>query len=362
MRYPEITINLSHLYNNAALMLRVCREHSLEPVAVIKGFNAIEEMVETIIEAGFTCLASSRLAHLHTVKALSYPVKTMALRIPMLSEIDELIGVADISLNSSLATVQRLNDAAQRAGKLHSVILMRDVGDLREGIYDTEEFITTACEIENRYKNIHLLGIGTNVFCYGTVRPTADNIGELTANAKEIESRIGRKLDVISGGSSSSVPLILRGDMPDGINQLRIGSILMYHTMSLREDELAELSNVLTMTAEIIELSEKPTYPKGELGLDAFGNKKQFIDLGVRRRAILALGAFDIGDPLKLMPTDKNVKVLGASSDHLVVDIHDCAENYALGDTITFRMPYQSVLLSTASPLIHRRILKRQAP
>ncbi|UQZ89420.1 alanine racemase [Deltaproteobacteria bacterium Smac51] len=356
---PTLDIDLTRIYDNAVLMKSFLQARGINPTAVIKGFNGIDEVVGTIVEAGYDCVASSRLHHLRRVRERGWPVKTLALRIPMMSEIPELVGVCDISFNSQLETIRLINEEAARQKTTHQVVLMRDLGDLREGIFAAERFIETAVEIERGFPNIHLSGIGSNLACYGTVRPTPENLGELADNAREIERAIGRKLEIVSGGASSSVPLAVRGQMPAGINHLRIGAILMYHTISLAADELSELQHAFLLTAEIVEIGEKPTRPHGELGRDCFGNTKRFEDRGLRRRALLAIGAFDVGDCVKLMPLDEKVEVLGGSSDHMIVDIHDSERHYRLGEIMSFRLPYQSVLMTTASESVHKIIHPR---
>ena len=44
---------------------------------------------------------------------------------------------------------------------------------------------------------------------------------------KEIEEKISRKLDMISGGSTTSLPLLFDDKMPEKINNLRIGEALI---------------------------------------------------------------------------------------------------------------------------------------
>ena len=41
---------------------------------------------------------------------------------------------------------------------------------------------------------------------------------------------------------------------------------------------------------------------------------------------------------------DEGVKVLGGSSDHLIVDTEDSAREYAVGDELCFRMRYENLL------------------
>ena len=362
MGNPILEIDLERVSQNASVILDLCTKNGIAPTAVVKGYNGIDGITQAIVEAGYQSLGSSRLPHLAAIRERGYPMRTLALRIPMQSEVAELVRVADVSLESEIETIRLVDDAAGKAGgKKHGVVLMRDVGDLREGIFDEELFIETACRVEKEFSHLYLEGIGTNLSCYGSVVPSNENLSQLTACAREIESRIGRKLDVVSGGGSTSLPLLLEpGKMPTGINHMRIGGAILLRSefIGLPEGALPGLSDgTLTLRAEIIELGEKPTHPVGELGIDCFGNRRVYEDRGVRRRALLAVGAFDIGDSSKLVPHDPGVQVLGASSDHTIVDIHDSAENYRLGGTMTFSLLYQSMLFATGNALVKKRIV-----
>lgn len=356
-KYPLLEINVKIIHQNASILLRECKKNGIETFAVIKGFNALPPIVKTLADAGYKTFASSRLPHLAAVKEMGLDAATLDLRIPMPSEAGEVVKYCDISLNSELETLKALDASAQQAGCVHKIILMRDLGDLREGIFDRNEFIETALYTEHRLKNLHLLGIGANLTCYGSVVPTKENMAELAENAAAIEQRIGRKLEIVSGGNTTSVPLMMRGAMPRGINNLRIGEALAVpcDLAGLWKCPIEGLSNRgFVLKAEIIELGAKPTYPIGELGRNCFGSQCSYEDRGVRRRALLALGAFDVGDYAKLIPDDHGVRILGASSDHMVVDIEESEKDYRLGDVMSFTLHYQAMLFTTANPLIEK--------
>lgn len=356
MHYPLLEIHTQKIARNAKIILELCRRNGIEPAAVSKGYNAIDAITDAIVEAGFRTVGSSRLPHLQAVRQRGYPVATLMLRLPMPSEIAAVVDCADISLNSEPAVAALLDAEAKRQGKRHALIWMRDLGDLREGIFDARMFVETACRIEREFPHLHLLGVGTNLSCYGSVVPTYENLSELVANAREIERSIGRKLDVISGGGTTSLPLLLSGRMPEGINHLRIGGAI-----PLRSEfaQLEALSNeTLILKAEIVEIGEKPTHPVGVLGVDCFGNVKEYEDRGTRRRALLAAGAFDVGNSDKLLPVDPGVRILGCSSDHMIADIHDSQHAYRLGDTVAFTLLYQAMLFATANPLVRKQVIE----
>lgn len=196
-------------------------------MAVIKGFNALPALVDAIIAAGYTRFGSSRIAHLRALKERGLDVETAALRIPMLSEVEELVRWCDISLESEIETLREVDREASRQGITHKVILMRDLGDLREGIVSPEEFYTLAETVEHKLPHLYLEGVGTNMTCYGSMIPTPENTGELVQDAREIERRIGRRLNTVSGGASSALALAIGKTIPAGITELRIGNALI---------------------------------------------------------------------------------------------------------------------------------------
>lgn len=354
-RYPILEVDRELVRRNGAIIRELCLSGGIEPAAVVKGYNALDIITEPIVEAGYKTLASSRIPHLVAIRERKYPVDTMLLRIPMASETSDVVRFADISLNSELETIDLLNRTARNMGVKHKVILMRDLGDLREGIFDRERFVETACRIESDFPGIVLHGVGTNLSCYGSVMPTKENLSQLAGDAREIEREIGRKLAVVSGGGSTSIPLLAHGDMPKGINHLRVGeaTILSHDLVSFYGCPIPGHTNeALRLKAQIVEIGEKPTHPIGVLAVNCFGEAPIYDDRGIRRRAILAIGAYDVGDPCKLVPVDNGIKVLGSSSDHTIIDIHDSREAYKLGDPVAFTLCYQNMLFATSNPLI----------
>lgn len=357
--FPLLDIDLQIIHDNAKILLDLCRRNNIEPFAVIKGFNGINPITEEIVKAGYRTVGSSRIRHLKRVKEAHLPVETLALRIPMQSEVQDIVTYCDISLNSEMETLRLLDREAGARGRVHKVILMRDLGDLREGLIDKEEFVKTAVSVEKSLRNLHLYGIGANLTCYGSVVPTTQNLSVLAEDARDIEAAIGRKLEVVSGGNTSSIPLVVRGEMPEGINNLRIGEaiVLPCDLINHWKCPLPGLSNEgMRLKAEIIEIGEKPTHPFGELGTNCFGNSCTYEDKGVRRRALLAMGAFDFGDCKQLIPEDKDIHILGASSDHAIMDINDSKIDYQLGDIISFQLHYQAMLFATNNDLVAKCI------
>ena len=228
---------------------------------------------------------------------------------------------------------------------------MAEMGDLREG-YVGEDLVKAALMVENELDGLELAGVGMNVGCYGSILPTKEKLEEFVGRAEEVEAAIGRKLDIISGGATSSLMRVLDGEIPERINQLRIGeAILLARDLPLFYGcDLSFLNqDVFRLKMEIVELKNKPTYPSGTIGRDAFGHEPEYIDRGNRMRAILAGGKVDYGSEDEIFPLDSGIKIIGASSDHTLLDVEDCDKELKVGDVLTFEINYASMVFVTAS-------------
>lgn len=358
--YPRTVIDLIKLKSNVETLLGKAKENGVTISGVVKGVNALPEIIDTLVAGGLCSLSSSRLSQLEQVKNQHPEIETLMLRIPMLSELERMILCSDISLNTEITTLKAINDCCQKLNTTHDVILMVDLGDLREGFFEDEHLFEAAILVENNLKHVHLRGIGTNLGCYGSVQPDQTNLGRLTDLAAEIERRIERPLEIVSGGASTSVPLLLDGSLPEGINHLRIGDNLFLRDMENYFDyTFPEMhGDVFTIEAEIIEIKEKPSHPIGTITVDAFGNKAQYQDIGSHKRALLAIGRQDLGDLTKLVPYDSAIKLIGGSSDHAIIDITNSEKNYQIGDIVSFNIEYELLLYSTSSPYVYKKFIK----
>ncbi len=350
-RYPRLEVNLKHLKENVVEVVERCGKMGVQVAGVIKGATGLSEVIKTFDEGGAAFIASSRLEQIEEAVALGIEKPMMLIRIPMLSEISEVIRLCEYSLNSELQVIKALNEEAKAQGKLHKVILMADLGDLREGYWDKEELVNVAEYIENKLINIQLVGVGTNVGCYGSILPTNEKLEELVQVAEAVEKRIGRELEYIAGGATSSLMRIWEGKIPDRVNLLRVGEgILLARDLEEYYGHKTEPlhKDIFRLKAEVIEVKDKPTHPVGEIGVDAFGHKPEYLDRGIRRRALLAMGKVDYGSPNELIPMEKEIEILGASSDHTIIDVQDSEKDYKVGDIMEFDVCYATMVYLTS--------------
>lgn len=360
MSYPQLIFNLKNLRNNISEVKAMCNKKNIKIAGVTKGVFGDLKISKLFLDEGITQLASSRIDQLKKFKN-KFDIETLQLRIPMLSELDKVLKYVDISLQSEIKTLKVLNKKAKEKSIKHKVVLMVDLGDLREGFFNEKNLIDVARWVFN-CSNLKLAGIGTNLGCYGAIKPTYKNLSKLSNLATKIEKNITKKpLEIVSGGATTSLPLVIDGKIPEKINHLRVGEGILlardlcdfwgYETKSLSKD-------TLSIKAEIIEVKDKASHPVGEIFIDAFGNQPTYEDKGIRKRALLALGKQDIGHHDKLIPKDKKIDLVGSSSDHLIIDVTDCKKDYQIGDILEFNLYYQAMLYSSMNSNI-KKIYKK---
>jgi len=359
-RYPVLEIRSRAIQGNATTIVDLCKSRGIAVAGVIKGVNGLEPVAELMDQAGCVQIASSRVEQLVAYKKKHPETETLLLRLPMASEIHELSRGIDMSLNSERQTLELIELHFKKIKKTHQVILMMDLGDLREGYFDENELIETALWIEKSLNSVILAGIGTNLGCYGAIKPTVDNLSRLVSIAHKIEYKIKRKLKWISGGATSSLPMVLDGSIPSGVNHLRIGEgILLNMDLPLIWNvTIPGLSQeTLLLKAQIIEIKRKPSMPVGEIFVDAFGHTPHYEDRGVRLRALVALGKQDFAMEDKLYPQDEGIQIVGSSSDHLILDLTDSSETYHVGDAVVFRLFYGPALHLCTHKAVKKRMV-----
>ena len=357
LRYPILEVNLDKLTQNTENIVKLCGQNNIFITGVVKGCNASIEISKIFLDHGCQSIGSSRIEQLISLRKKGIEADLMMLRLPMASEIADVVKYSNISLNSERTTLEQINSECTVLNTQHKVILMYDLGDLREGVWSTEEFINLAEYVETELSRVELYGIGTNLGCYGSVKTTEEKMQQLVQIAEMVEERIQRKLKVISGGTTFALPLVLDGKMPSRINHLRIGEGMLLskdlqYFFGYNLDFMHK--NAIKLIAQIIEIQDKPSFPDGELFVDSFGNFPQYNDKGRQKRALLAVGKQDFGDHNKLFPVDVSIEIIGSSSDHLIVDLSQSAKEYRVGDIVEFTLLYQSMLYLFLSASINK--------
>jgi len=352
MTYPVLRVHLDVMEGNIRSIVSKCKEHGISVWAVTKGLSAPIELAGRIETTGVTALADSRIMNIRRMRKAGIKAPLALIRIPMRSELEDVIDLADYSLVSDIGTLAEMSKICESKRKEHKVLLMADMGDLREGFWP-DEAGNVAQEIKKLSPALKIVGIGVNFGCASGVLPSRESLGRFVAFGEEIESYLGRKLDIFSGGATTrSLIAIDDGLFPPRVNNLRIGEGYLLGTDKssgvivpwLRQD-------TMEIEAELVEVRTKPTLPIGEVGRDAFGNVPVFKDRGRRLRGILAIGKQDVSIS-GLRPLDEGVEIITASSDHLLVDLEECKACPKVGDILRFRPDYPGMLSSSTSPYV----------
>lgn len=351
-QYPQLEFDLALLRSNADAVISRCRGMGIRVCGVIKGVDGLPEAARVLRAAGAAELGTSRLEQVAKCRAAGVPGPWLLIRIPGLTELPDVVALCETSLQSEWPTLLALEEECLRQNKTHRVIVMTDLGDLREGFWDKKELVDVCERVERDLPHVQLAGIGVNLTCYGSTKPTPEKMNELVGLARQVEQRIGRRLEIVSGGATSSFTLVHWGTMPAGVNHLRIGEAILLGKdlqvdWGIRDMDYLRM-DALTLRAEVVEVKDKPTYPIGEFAIDAFGRKPVYEDRGIRRRAILALGRADVGELESLSPREPGLTVIGGSSDHCIVDVEDCPRRLQVGDIVEFSLCYSHMLYATA--------------
>lgn len=349
MKYPALTIDCEKFRHNIRIISGMCQKQGIDVVGVNKVSGGHPILNRIFYEEGIITIGDSRIENL---ARNPLPMRKMMLRLPMKSEADAIVLGSDVSLNSEWDTIIALEIAAKAHGKVHDIILMVDMGDLREGIHNIEQLYLLA-EMIKHFKHIRLIGIGANFSCFGGLIPTLSILQKL----HDMQQRVHQIIEdctIVSGGNSSSLYLIQRGlQLP--INQLRLGESFFLGVETAYQTRLENtFDDVVLLHTQIIEIKMKPSMPVGETGFDAFGRKPHFEDKGMRRVAISAIGLLDTD--LNMECTDPGVTIIGASSDHLLCELSE-ESHYRVGDVLTFKLRYGSLLRLFFSPFVEKRFL-----
>ncbi len=356
MTHPYLTIDLDKIEHNARTLVDLCRAHGIEVMGVTKATGGHPEVAKAMLRGGVASIGESRLEHIHRLRDAGVDTPCALLRLPALSGVEEVAAEVGLSLNSELAVLEGLSRAACERGRVHEVILMVDLGDLREGLWpdDLVPFAGEALALPG----IRIAGLGTNLACLGGVVPSEANMRRLVALAEELERSLDLELRWISGMNSSGLDLLASGGLPHRVNHARLGeAILLGRETTHRRPWPGTFQDAFVLHAEVLELKRKPSVPLGERAEDAFGHLPAFEDRGEILRALLNIGREDVYVE-GLTPLDGRLKVLGGSSGYLVLDA--TAGGLRVGDRVAFLPSYSALLQAMTSVNVEKRPLRGQ--
>lgn len=352
---PRIEIVLSQIRDNARMLSELYGQKGISLMGVSKAVLGEPSIIEAMIQGGVRFIADSRIENIQKMKNAGISTQFVLLRTP-LSQAESVVKIVDISLNTEIETLKKLSYYAKAHNKNHQVIIMVELGDLREGILpcDLAQFIRETLTLSH----IKIVGIGCNLACYGGVKPDSKNMRKLSELVKIVEKEFQISLEIISGGNSANYEWYKSAHNVGRINNLRLGESILLGCETVSRKAIPGLhTRAFQLVAEVIESKKKPSLPFGEICQDAFGNVPSFQDRGIRERAIIALGRQDI--LVSGLKSDRKLEILGSSSDHIILDSNNY--NLKVGDEVNFNLDYGSLLAAMTSPFIRKQFIQKIA-
>jgi ornithine racemase len=333
------------LKHNYDFLQNLFEDHDIEWGVVTKLFCGNEDYIREVINLGAREIHDSRVSNLKVIKSIDPEVQTVYIKPPPKKYIPEIVKYADVSFNTELETIRLLSEEAVKQDRKHMIIIMIEMGDLREGVM-REELIDFYGEIF-RLPNIEVIGLGTNLNCLHGVMPSSDKLIQLALYKQIIELKFNRKIRWVSGGTTVVLPLVLRGDLPDSVNHFRVGEALYFGVDLFSGDIIDGMEpSVLELFTQVIEIHEKPLIPSGELAANPQGETLEIDEELYGKtafRAILDIGYLDI-QPDFLIPKSKDIEIVDASSDMLVVNVGQNERDLKVGDMVRFQLKYVGAL------------------
>ena len=346
---PKLIIHADKLLHNMRTLVRAAHAQGVRLALVSKVVCAHPDVIRCINESGCDMLADSRIENLRSAET---QLPKLLLRVGDPNEAAAIVEASDISLQSEKETILALQEAASAQNKRHRVILMIDLGDLREGVFfrDREALFDLARTVKS-CSNLDLYGTGTNLTCYGSVLPDETNLGTLVSLTNELRADLDLPIPIISGGNSTSLKLLLEGRLPKEINHLRLGESVMCGVIPGLYTKIDGCyQDAFTLSATLVELKNKPSFPIGTLSRNAFGETVSYVDKGIMLRGIAAIGRQDVMTD-GLTPENPSIEIIGASSDHLLLDMTR-TNGYRVGDPVTFTLDYGALLSASTSAYV----------
>jgi len=342
----RLLINIEALKHNLNAVSRQMEQHGASWTVVTKVLCGHAETIKALQILGIRSIGDSRLDNLRDIERIVPDFETWYLRIPDVSSIPDVVKYSDVSLNSEIAIIKLLNEEARKQDKMHRIIMMVELGDLREGILPGS--LVRFYEDVFQLSNIEVLGIGANLGCLAGVIPTIDQFMQLVLYRELLELKFKHKLPMISAGSTVVLPLIEERQLPKAINHFRIGEAVFLGSNLIHGGTLPGLSNeVMLLEAEIAEIKEKGLVPVGETGAGTAPFETDVEDESIPGqrgyRALVSVGHLDT-DIGGLTPINEKYRIAGASSDITVINIGDDPGGLKVGDTIKFKVNYSALL------------------
>jgi ornithine racemase len=347
------------LRHNYQFLKKKFKAHNIEWAIVTKLLCGNKKYLQEVLDLNPKQVCDSRIHNLKVIKELKPDVETVYIKPPAQTVIKSLVKYADISFNTEYETIKKISKEALAQHKVHKIIVMVELGDLREGILG-DDLVGFYSKIF-RLKGINVIGLGANLNCLHGVMPSEDKLIQLCMYKQILELKFNKKLPYVSGGTTVTLPLLLKSKkFPLEVNHFRVGEALFFGADLFEEKTIKGMYPfTFELEAQVIEVSEKPSEPFGDMKANPMGVKYKKNENSKKKkshRAIIDIGVLDV-QPQFLIPKNKKLKFIGASSDMLVVDISDSKHKYPIGSTMKFQLKYMGALSLLNSRYIDKEVV-----
>lgn len=339
MTSPRVEIDLGKIQANARCLVRRLGTCGISVTGVTKAVCGHPDVARAMVDGGVIGLADARIKNVVRMRTAGITCPVLIIRAPIVSEMEDVVRLCDASHNTEMETILQLGVAAKKQGTAHDVILMVEMGDMREGILpeNLNAFATRVIATPG----VALKGIAANFACMGNVAPTAGDMAMLSRLADQVEAACGPFVDLVSGGGSANLPWALGEELTRRVNNLRLGEAILLGTDPVTGHPITGLhTDAFALIAEVIETSHKPTSLPTRSIAPELGMLKLVRNNDLRARTILAVGQQDTDASGLTFPS--GITFIGATSDHTVIDTSKSA--VSVGSEIKMGMNYSALM------------------
>ncbi|WP_278241922.1 alanine/ornithine racemase family PLP-dependent enzyme [Jeotgalibacillus sp. ET6] len=345
-------INLSKITHNARKIMEIYGAKGIQVMAVTKGVCGSLEIANLLIDIGIRQLGDSKIENIKQMKDAGVQAEFVLLRTPALSQIEAVTEYADISMQTELVVIDHLSQCAMKNETVKKIILMIELGDLREGIMPDQlaHYLPHIIQLPG----IELVGIGANFACFGGVKPDTEKMNTLSALAASIRKQYALPLPIVSGGNSANYNWFSSSEEVGEINHLRIGESILLGRETLSREAIPGLyTDAFTFYSEVIESKVKPSVPYGQIAQNVLGVYPSFDEMGDIRRCILGVGFQDV--LVSGLTPLLDLNIMGFSSDHTVLNAKKV--DLQVGDAVAFSVNYGALLSIMTSSAVAKEYI-----
>ncbi len=228
----RLDIDVDKIGHNARELVERTAQRNISVTAVTKAMLGSPRLARVLCAAGAGALGDSRIENIERMREAGVDAPMLLLRSPMTTQIDRVVRSGAMSVNTEKEVLSALASSARTLGRVHEVMLMVELGDLREGLMPNQ--LHNAVLLVQHLPTLRLSGIGANLACRNGIEPSVENMDALSAMVESVETTFGVEIDIVSGGNSANLDWALSSAAPGRINNLRLGEAVLLGREPLR--------------------------------------------------------------------------------------------------------------------------------